>query len=148
MRPEDVAARFRAENEREAHALTARRAIALEIGRAIAAALVAADPRLARVWGFGSTFEPRRPYRRDSDIDLALESITGGESASASASASAERLAARIADEITRKGPAAGAPGFKIDLIDLSDCRPGIAAAVRERGVVLAQGPLIEGSVR
>lgn len=31
------------------------------------------DPSVVRVWGYGSAFERGRPFRLDSDLDLAVE---------------------------------------------------------------------------
>jgi len=59
----------RAENIR----IERRRLEACSVSQTLAAAMRAADPAVRAVWGFGSTFEAGRPYRLDSDIDLAVE---------------------------------------------------------------------------
>lgn len=53
-----------------------RRARAQQFARELAVRLGASDPRVTRIFGFGSTFETWRPYRQDSDIDLG---IVGGD---------------------------------------------------------------------
>jgi len=53
--------------------LEARRRGAREYAYGLAAQIAEADPTVTRIWGFGSVFEPRQPFRKDSDIDLAVE---------------------------------------------------------------------------
>jgi predicted nucleotidyltransferase len=73
-----------------------------------------AVPPVKRIWGFGSTFEEWRPYRSDSDIDLAFE---GG---------STVDLEAAL-------------PGseFHVSLVDLAEQDPAFASTVRSRSVLL-----------
>ncbi|OHD14837.1 MAG: hypothetical protein A2Z96_07930 [Spirochaetes bacterium GWB1_48_6] len=49
-----------------------RRDRAQDFARKLAVQLGLADPGVRAILGFGSTFEPWRQYRQDSDIDLAL----------------------------------------------------------------------------
>jgi hypothetical protein len=72
------------------------------------------DPSITRIWGLGSTFEEFRPYRMDSDIDLAVE---GGDILS---------LLSITEDS-----------SFKVDLIDLTGRDDGFARLARERGTLL-----------
>lgn len=46
---------------------------AREEAKMLARRLLESDPTLKTVWGFGSVFEESRPFRPDSDIDLAIE---------------------------------------------------------------------------
>jgi len=73
-----------------------------------------ADPALTAVWGFGSTFEENRPYRIDSDIDLAIE---GG-----------DLLKLFKFCEDSR---------FTVDLIDISNADDDFAKIVRKFGTSL-----------
>jgi predicted nucleotidyltransferase len=114
--PKIVADRYRLENSRELEALVAQRALAQELGRRLAQKIVEAFPESHRVWGFGSTFQTWRKYRKTSDIDLAIE---GGD---------AMKLMRLVEDE-----------EFAVDLIDLSSCQPSMANHVREHGVILAE---------
>lgn len=68
-----IAANIRRLNASEDAQRAARRTRAQEIGAAVAEAIGADDPEVVRVWGFGSTWEPWRTFRMDSDVDIGLE---------------------------------------------------------------------------
>ena len=94
----DEAARIiNKENARQEAFAAKQRKEAQKEGRRIAEAIKEADPEVREIWGFGSTFEEDRPYRLNSDIDLAVE---GGDILKAW----------RIADK----------SGFKVDVVDIS----------------------------
>jgi predicted nucleotidyltransferase len=114
--PKIVADRYRRENARELEALDARRALAQELGRRLARRIIDAFPESRRVWGFGSTYQTWRKYRKTSDIDLAVEE------------GDAMELMRLVEDE-----------EFAVDLLDLSSCQPSMANHVRDHGVVLAE---------
>ena len=111
---EAAARRITAANRKEDEMTAARRIAAQQEARRIAAALRAKDPEVRLIWGFGSAFEAYRPFRMDSDIDLAIE---GGDIL---------RLLS-IAEDST----------FKVDLIDISGCEDRFAQVIRERGTLL-----------
>jgi len=90
--------------------LEARRREAREYAYGLAAQIAEADPTVTRIWGFGSVFEPRQPFRKDSDIDLAVE---GG-------SLAAWRLSQ--------------ASSWKIDWLELDQQDKAFAQAVRTVG--------------
>lgn len=87
---------------------------AQRVGREVARALGRNDSTILRIWGFGSTFESDRPYRENSDIDLAME---GGDWVRGF--------------WLIQQRPE------PIDLIELADQSMAFQEAVRERGVVL-----------
>ncbi len=76
--------------------------------------LYEALPGLKAVYGFGSVFEPRRPFTERSDIDLAIE---GGELIDAV--------------KICLKSP------FPVDVVDITDPADPISRDIRERAVRL-----------
>lgn len=113
----DVAAAAERLNKRrraKTEAAAERRVRARELARRVAQELGASFPEVERIWGFGSTFEEKRPYHLKSDIDLAFE---GG-------------AAWRLDQALPRTE-------FEISLVDLSEQHPDFAAIVRSRGVVL-----------
>jgi predicted nucleotidyltransferase len=114
--PTLVAARWRLENSRELEALAARRELARKLGIRLAHRILDVFPEARKVWGFGSTFETWRKYRKTSDIDLAVESGDTME------------LMRLVEGE-----------EFAVDLLDLSSCHPSIASFIREQGVILAE---------
>lgn len=110
---EDVARRrLNAAAARESH-LEARRQEAREYAGVLAARIAEADPTVTRIWGFGSVFELRQPFREDSDIDLAVEG--GG-------------LAAWKVSQST---------AWRIDWVELHQQDESFVQAVRGRGVVI-----------
>lgn len=109
-----AAARVNEENRKETEREIARRAEARQEGRRLAASLRQADPKIARIWGFGSAFEDSRSFRMDSDIDLAIE---GG-------------------DIVTLYSIVLSSP-FKVDLIDITGKADEFAESIRERGIAL-----------
>jgi hypothetical protein len=111
---EAAARRINEANRKEAEMTAARRIAAQEEARRIAAVLRAKGPNIRLIWGFGSVFEAYRPFRMDSDIDLAIE---GG--------------------DILRLFSAAEDSTFKVDLIDISGCDDQFARGIRERGTLL-----------
>ena len=106
--------RINAQNRAEDARAAARRKLAIEDGRRLAAAFREMDGSIRAIWGFGSTFEAYRPYRMDSDIDLAVE---GG--------------------NILKLYSIAEGSEFKVDLVDISDAVDGFAAAIRKNGHLL-----------
>jgi len=72
--PIEAARRIAIETAREIEELDLLRRRAREAGSEMARRLCAAYPEAGRVRGFGSVFEGWRSSRRDSDIDLAVES--------------------------------------------------------------------------
>jgi predicted nucleotidyltransferase len=111
---EAAARRINEANRKEDEMIATRRAAAQEEARRIAAELRARDPSIRSIWGFGSVFEAYRPFRMDSDIDLALE---GG--------------------DIVRLFSTAEDSAFKVDLVDISGCEDEFARGIRERGTSL-----------
>lgn len=91
-----------------------RRLEARSVAQTLAAAMRVADPAVRAVWGFGSTFEAGRPYRLDSDIDLAIE---GGDLLSL----------LKIVENTA----------FAIDLVDVSDSDDEFSRIVRRFGTLL-----------
>jgi hypothetical protein len=108
---EAAARRINEENRLEDTRTEARRLLAREEGRRLAGMLRGKDSSIRAIWGFGSAFEPSRPFRMDSDIDLAIE---GG--------------------DLIKLLPIAEASSFKVDLIDLTGCGDEFARLVREHG--------------
>lgn len=84
-----------------AHALQ----LAVEIGEA--------DETVKRIWGFGSAFDTRLPFRATSDIDLAVE---GGST---------------LAWKISQRSP------WKVDWVELSDQPQSMVTAIVESGELL-----------
>ena len=80
----------------------------------LAEVLHAADPSLTHVWGFGSVFEKNRPFRPDSDLDLALE---GG--------------------DFLRLQTLVGDSEFLVELIDITEATDPFARHIRNIGVLL-----------
>lgn len=76
---EAAAARTRPRHRWRQDQAVARRTQAQQFARQAAEHLAAADARVQKIIGFGSTFETWRNYRLDSDIDLAV--IGGDQSA-------------------------------------------------------------------
>jgi hypothetical protein len=111
---EAAAARINTENRRENARTEERRQAARKEGERLASLLRKADPHIVKIWGFGSAFETGRPFRMDSDIDLALE---GG--------------------DIVRLHSITLASPFKVDLVDITGREDGFARAVRSQGVQL-----------
>ena len=93
--------------------LEARRREARKYAYGLATQIAEADPTVTRIWGFGSVFEPRQSFRKDSDIDLAVE---GG-------SLAAWRLSQ--------------ASSWKIDWLELDQQDKAFAQAVKNRGVII-----------
>jgi hypothetical protein len=111
---EAAARRINEANRREDERIAARRIAAQEEARRIATGLRAKDSGIRAVWGFGSVFETYRPFRMDSDIDLAIE---GG--------------------DIVRLISVAEKSAFAVDLIDITDCEDEFARGIRARGRLL-----------
>ena len=109
-----AAKRINEANRREDAAISERRLRAQDEARRIAGAFRAADLDIRRIWGFGSAFESGRPFRLDSDIDLAIE---GG--------------------DIISLLPLTERSDFKVDLIDISGIEDEFARGIRERGALL-----------
>ncbi len=113
--PKDAARRLKLMNARERVELDRRRALARAEGSRLARRILAEIPGVGTVRGFGSTWDLWRDYRRDSDIDLALE---GGDILSAMA----------IVEQSS----------IPVDVLDLSSCPSSMAHAIRQNGVILA----------
>ena len=111
---EAAARRINEANRREDEMTAARRMAAQEEARRIAATLREKDPGVRLIWGFGSVFETYRPFRMDSDIDLAIE---GG--------------------DIVRLSSVAEDSAFKVDLVDIAGCDDQFARSIRTRGTSL-----------
>ena len=77
--------------------------------RRIAAEFRALDASIRAIWCFGSTFDTSRPFRMDSDIDLAVE---GG--------------------DFLKLVSIAEASSFSVDLIDIANCDDAFARMVRD----------------
>lgn len=90
-----------------------RRAEAHAHAEALARKIGEADDSVVRIWGFGSAFDIRLPFRESSDIDLAVE---GGSTR---------------AWKISRQSP------WKVDWVDLADQSESMSAAIVESGVML-----------
>ena len=91
--------------KRRLEARTHAEALAEEIG--------AADTTVRRIWGFGSVFDERLPFRASSDIDLAVE---GG-------SILAWKLSQRTL--------------WDVDWVDLSEQSESIVKAIKTTGMIL-----------
>jgi len=113
--PKDAARRLLIQNAREQAVLDNRRVLAREEGRRLARRILAEIPGVRSVLGLGSTWELWRDYRKDSDIDLAVE---GGDILSAMT----------IVEQSS----------MPVDVLDLSSCPAAMARIIRENGVVLA----------
>lgn len=111
---EAAARRINKENRKEDERAAARRKAAQMEARRLAAEFRAGDATIRQVWCFGSTFNMSRPYRMDSDIDLAVE---GG--------------------DILKLVSIAEASDFPIDLIDITDSNDEFARLVREYGTLI-----------
>ena len=109
-----VARRFNEENRAEDAKAAARREAARVEARRLAAAMRAKDSGIRAIFGFGSTFEETRPYRMDSDIDLAIE---GG--------------------DILRLLSVTEDSAFSVDLIDITGAEDEFAREIRARGMRL-----------
>ncbi|MEI6873639.1 MAG: nucleotidyltransferase domain-containing protein [Spirochaetota bacterium] len=116
--PAPYAAGIRELNRRESERIESRLELArVESGR-LAAAIVAADPAVRRVFLFGSVANGR-PSREDFDIDLAID---GGD--------------AYAAMEVVETS------AFDVDIVELGLLPPAARELVLERGQLLAiQGP-------
>jgi hypothetical protein len=104
--------RLRKEAARQA-ALADRRDAARAHARELAQEIGAADQTVARIWGFGSTFDHRLRYSESSDIDLAVE---GGSLA---------------AWKIAERSP------WKVDWVELDDQDRSMVNAIISDGVLL-----------
>jgi predicted nucleotidyltransferase len=113
-----AAERINAQNRRENAAIAARKLQADTEGRRLARLLGESDPQVRSVWGFGSVYESGRPYRMDSDIDLAVE---GGD----------HFAQLRLVETST----------FPVDLVDLDSSGQTFAALVKERAIELYLRP-------
>ncbi len=71
------------------------------------------DTTVVRVWGFGSVFDERLPFRSSSDIDLAVEGGT------------------ILAWKLSQRSP------WSVDWVELADQHESIVRAVKENGVLL-----------
>lgn len=111
---EAAARRINEENRKEDERAAARRMAAQIEAWRLAAEFRAADATIRQVWCFGSTFDMSRPYRVDSDIDIAVE---GG--------------------DILKLVLIAEASNFPVDLIDIADSRDEFARLVREYGMLI-----------
>jgi hypothetical protein len=106
--------RIAEENRAEDERIAQRRSSAVLEARSIAAALRERDPSIRAIWGFGSTFDVSRPYRLDSDIDLAIE---GG--------------------DLLRLFAVTEGSSYRIDLVDIAGHFDEFANSIRARGVPL-----------
>ncbi|MFP4430992.1 MAG: hypothetical protein ACLFPV_07065 [Spirochaetaceae bacterium] len=93
--------------------LEERRAAARAHAKELVQAIVAADPTVRRIWGFGSTFDERLRFRESSDIDLAVE---GGSLA---------------AWQTSQRSP------WKVDWVELDDQDESMIRSITTSGVVL-----------
>jgi hypothetical protein len=108
------AERFAARQQDALRQAWARRERAREFASALALKFGAADASLLAVIGFGSTFEPERSYRLDSDIDLALSGGDWG----------------KLWSMIPKSE-------FDVSLVELDPQPDAFARHVRSKGVVL-----------
>jgi predicted nucleotidyltransferase len=111
---EAAARRINDENGKEDRLRAERRIDAQIEARRIAAEFRAHNESISRIWCFGSTFDVSRPYRMDSDIDLAVE---GG--------------------DILKLISIAEASSFSVDLIDITDCDDEFARLLRESATLV-----------
>lgn len=114
--PERAAARIIDENRKEEEELLTRRCRARELAKQWAKTILDRSEETSEVWGFGSSFEQWRHYRKSSDIDIAIDR----------------------GDTISLY-PIVEQREYKVDLIDLSDTDPGIAAFIRKEGTLIAK---------
>ena len=113
--PKDAARKLMIRNAREQAELEARRALAQAEGRRLAQRILKEIPETKTVIGFGSTWELWRTYRKNSDIDLAIE---GGD------------VLATMA--LVEESP------IPVDVLDLSSCPAAMAQFILDHGVILA----------
>jgi predicted nucleotidyltransferase len=106
--------RINEENRKEDERTAARRKAAQVEARRIATEFHAQDATIRSIWCFGSTFDMSRPYRMDSDIDIAVE---GG--------------------DILKLVSITEASSFSVDLIDISGADDEFARLVRKYGALL-----------
>ena len=106
--------RLAVRNREHAEAVSRRREEARQEAERLAAELYAQVGGLRCVYGFGSVFEPDRPFNEASDIDLAVD---GGELIEAV--------------RICLHSP------FRVDVVDISNSDDPFARGVRERAVRL-----------
>lgn len=99
------AERTRELKEQRTHAAAHARALAVEIGEQ--------DRTVRKIWGFGSVFDERLPFRPASDIDLAVDGGT------------------ILAWKLSQKS------SWKVDWVELRDQPESFAQAIKERGTVL-----------
>lgn len=115
---ERIAARINRENREEAKKARLRKLQAGKEARRLCRLLVASDPSLEKVILFGSLL-PGRPFRMDSDIDLAC---VGGNFATLLSIAESSR--------------------FPVDILPLEEFRPAIRANIESEGLVLYSAPV------
>jgi predicted nucleotidyltransferase len=101
-------------NRAHDEAMRRRREKARQEAQRLAGQLYAGLSGLRGVYGFGSVFEPRRPFNERSDIDLAID---GGELIDA----------VRICLHSS----------FRVDVVDISDLDDPFVRGIRERAVRL-----------
>jgi predicted nucleotidyltransferase len=97
--------RARELEERRSRAIAHARALALEIGEQ--------DTTVRKIWGFGSVFDERLPFRPASDIDLAAEGGT------------------ILAWKLSQKS------SWNVDWVELEEQPESFAEAIRARGTLL-----------
>lgn len=114
----EIIQRIIARNADEKKVLIERRRQLQHIGKRMAEKIAAAFPEVARVWGFGSTYETWRNFRMDSDIDLALEY--------------GDLLA--IYSLVEQEAP----EGVKVDLLDMESADSFFVDMIKKNGTVLA----------
>lgn len=102
------------ENKKYDKEMAHRQLEAKEEAARLAALIRSRDPKVTRIWGFGSVFENSRPFSANSDIDLALE---GGDYFEAF----------KIVERSS----------FKIDLIDITEKYDSFASHIRKNGTNL-----------
>jgi len=108
-----IAARIRSENEAYEQLAASRKKEAEREAARLASRIASADPGIVKIVLFGSAL-PGRPFRPDSDIDLA---VSGGDTA---------RLEAMASDS-----------AFRVDIVDMETLAPGIRRMVDKEGLVL-----------
>ena len=111
---EAAARRINTENRKEDEKTAVRRQAAQAEARRMATEFRAQDASVSTIWCFGSTFDMSRPYRMDSDIDIAVE---GG--------------------ELLKLISIAENSSFSVDLIDISGSDDEFARLIRKYGTLL-----------
>jgi predicted nucleotidyltransferase len=116
VHPEEAAKQILLENEKEQEELDIRRREARKLAGKLAREILKKSPESKKVWGFGSTFDSWRSYRKSSDIDLAVES-----------------------GDIMELLPLVEGYEYNVDLVDISSTSSEMADRIHRYGILLGE---------